>query len=359
MRKTKLLLLDLKKRKDSSLFRQYWEISSERKPHYNPDYVRLMADANEYPMAIFYQHSKGGIILYPILVRSLDDLSFCPRYLKSYKDVRSPYGYGGPLYLGSEDAKAEICNDFRIEYSKFAYSQKFVSEFIREDIFANQLVILDGYRIEQQKNVVVRLTRSKKEIWFQYEHKVRKNVKRAIKERLKFVLDPQGIYLDDFLKIYYSTMYRTGASSYFFFPKKLFKNFIKALGPGEGLTFVHVFDDDKMVATELILMSNTVLYSFLGGTSDEGKRKRANDFLKHKTILWGKLIGKKYYVLGGGASPGDGIFRYKKSFDPKSIFPFYVNMRIINEEVYNDILSEYKKYTKNSTTKGFFPPYRV
>jgi len=349
-------LVNLNNKIEKNIYFNYWLKSPDQKPHYHPDYVCLIKNRDEIPSAIIC-NKNDDVVIYPFVYKNLSDLKFLPIELRSYKEIISPYGYGGPIYIGKN--KIENLRDSFINiYNKFLYENNFITEFIREDIFNDNLIILDGQRKEQQKNVVVRLDRDDEKIWMDYEHKVRKNVKRAKREKLKYIIDENFVYFNDFLKIYYSVMKKTDASQFFFFTKEIFKRLIGSLKKTFSISLVHVCDKDKVLSTELILLSKTSLYSFLGGTSIEGRKKRANDFLKHKSILWGKELGKKYYVLGGGAKPNDGIFRFKKSFDPYNLTPFNINKRVINKSVYERIMSIYKKKIKDHTESNFFPPYR-
>ena len=90
--------------------------------------------------------------------------------------------------------------------------------------------------------------------------------------------------------------------------------------------------------------------------------KRPNDLLKHEVILWGAQQGFKWYVLGGGVTPGDGIYKYKEAFDPESIFPFHVRRIIHNQEAYKLLMQARATYEKGQgndwkSNPDFFPEY--
>jgi hypothetical protein len=61
---------------------------------------------------------------------------------------------------------------------------------------------------------------------------------------------------------------------------------------------------------------------------------RPNDFLKWEIMCWAKNAGKRRFVLGGGASPNDGVFQYKLSFAPGGAVDFYLRKRIVWPEKY-------------------------
>src|SRR5205085_952556 len=110
--------------------------------------------------------------------------------------------------------------------------------------------------------------------------------------------------------VYEATMSRVGAPAYFRFTRDAVRGLERGLGLGRGLAYAHVVDGDEVVSSELVLLSEDTVYSFLGGSTPAGQAKRANDLLKHAVILWGGATGRARYVLGGGVHPNDGIFQY-------------------------------------------------
>jgi hypothetical protein len=247
--------------------------------------------------------------------------------------------------------------EFRGLWVEACRERHIISEFVREDLFQDHLVVDEGERICRQRNVVVRLGLSESEHLKRYEHKVRKNVRRSREEGLTFMVDEEGRRLDDFLRIYNQTMARTGASSYFAFPHTVFRELETGLVTGRGLVYFHVLDGERIVSTELALLSRTTMYSFLGGTEEDSMPKRPNDLLKHEAILWGGRNGFQWFVLGGGAKPDDGIYRYKEAFDPGNVLPFYTRQRIHDPAAY-DALAEARRAVSPTPDEQFFPVYR-
>jgi hypothetical protein len=135
-----------------------------------------------------------------------------------------------------------------------------------------------------------------------------------------------------------------------------------ALKKERGSLYVHVCDGSDVVSTELLLLSSDAIYSFLGGTIATHFDKRPNDLLKHEVIKWGKAHSFKYYVLGGGAAPEDGIYRYKRSFEPDGIYPFYIRKIVHNKSIYEELLKYRDKYERAKggnwvPRENFFPLY--
>jgi len=354
---------DLSEAHERASYYNVWIETLSKRPHDHPGFLEMMKPACYRPMAVVYQHSSNSRIIYPFYCRYLNDLPAFDDLDVQYMHLLSPYGYGGPLYEGLQSEQEDASIAFEELFNNELIRRNFVSEFVREDIFSARLARrFAGTLLEQQPNVVVRLQRSDEDIWRSYKAKVRKNVNRAKGLHLRAEFDRAGQYLGDFLKIYYETMERTNASKTFFITEEKFRWLTETLGLDGGLMYVHILDGDTIVSTELLLLSQDTIYSFLGGTLESAFAKRPNDLLKHEVIRWGRENRFKWYVLGGGATPSDGIFRYKEAFDPESIFPFFVRRNIINHDVYQQLIDkrfhyENKKGNHWVVRPDFFPEY--
>ena len=227
-------------------------------------------------------------------------------------DLVGPYGYGGAFAWSCSQEDAVV---FWNEFEAWAKTQRLVSSFVRLSLFPEQQIPFCGQITEDRPNIVRSLDPTPEALWQDFEHKVRKNVNCAKRCGLSVEMDFDGRRLDEFLKIYYSTMERREASDSYYFPTEFFNAVVRQLA-GQ-YAFFFVLDEGKVVSAELVLVSVAHVYSFLGGTLAEAFAKRPNDLLKHEIILWGRQAGKRAFVLGGGYSGDDGIYRYKRSFAPQ------------------------------------------
>ena len=157
-------------------------------------------------------------------------------------------------------------------------------------------------------------------------------------------------------------MDRRGAGRGYYFPMEFFEKL--RLDLPDGACWFHALLGDEVVSTELVLLSTATVYSFLGGTAEAAFDCRPNDLLKYEIIRWAKARGYQRYVLGGGYEPGDGIFRYKRSFSPRGTIPFRVGRRIHQPDKYRRLVAARSSYEKalgvHWTPKaGYFPEYRA
>lgn len=353
-------VLNRKSSFESFLWEQAVADHSWNEPMMLPSYLRLFVDSDSDSIyCVWYQSIEGGI-LFPFILRRIGNLEWCPHEYSEYYDLTTTYGYGGPLSYGK--ISKEDINNFWQLLDNWLKKKNVVSEFIRFWLDKTYSPLLyPGERIFKSKNIVRNLDFNIEAIWKDFEHKVRKNVKRALNNRLTIELDSSGKRIEDFLHIYYSTMKRRNADDYYFFSREFFQK-IHSYLRGHFMYF-HAIYKDQVISTELVFFSKKCIYSYLGGTDGSAFILRPNDLIKYEIIKWGINLGIRWFVLGGGYHNEDGIYRYKKSFAPSGVVDFYVGNRILNYEVFNILLkarSEYEK-TKGQQWKpktGFFPPYR-
>lgn len=319
---------------------------------YLNSYAKAFQKQGEGRPILIYIESNGIRAMNVIMERDIAEnrvlSSLIPQ--NTYFDISSPYGYGG---LWSD---SEINHDLWNLYSNYCREKGYISEFVRFELFGNYKNIFDGIVETRTHNVIRSLEISLEDMWMDFEHKVRKNIKRANNNGLEIRIDP-GECLNDFLRIYYNTMERTQANEQFYFNKDFFKT-INAMS--DHVAYFYVLYENKIISTELVIYGLQYCYSFLGGTDREFFQLRPNDFLKFEIIKWAKNKGLSNFILGGGYGKDDGIFQYKKSLAPNGIVNFYIGKKIYNQKLY-DMLVHLKNANRNDKeiNTAFFPLYRA
>ncbi len=330
---------------------------SSREVFAHPAYVSLFAQPTDRPLCAFMETPRGWV-LYPVILRQIPEAEY-GGIADGATDLTTPYGYGGPFATGDS---ADYAAAFWEQFDEWAASERVVSEFIRLALPQEALLSHPGEREEKQLSVVRSLDLSEDQLWMDVEHKVRKNVKRARRSGVTIELDSCGDRLSQFMRIYRTTMDRRCARSGFYFPESFFERIHTRL-QGQYMYF-HAWVGGEIVSTELVLVSEEAVYSFLGGTDELAFGTRPNDLLKYEVMLWAKRAGKRRFVLGGGYVPDDGIFRYKRSFAPRGLVPFSIVRRILIPDVYERLV-EARTLTGRQVDgnwvpdAGFFPRYRA
>jgi hypothetical protein len=355
---TNFEILDTAKQSDRRRWAAAWAAWPNREVFAHPAYVELFSRTTDRSLCALLSGGDVPLVLFPFILRPLTQEPWVGATDEIF-DIATPYGYGGPFALKPE---TDLAKDFWEHFDEWAQRRGVVTSFVRLSLFKEQTVPFRGDVLDKAPNIVRRLDLNADELWRDYAHKVRKNVKRAKKNGLRVEVDHEGRRLDDFLDTYTSTMDRREAGRGYYFPRSFFERIVRDI-PG-GFMFFHVLKDETVVSTELVLVSAEHIYSFLGGTRAEAFGLRPNDLLKHEVIRWGLSAKKKTFVLGGGYQPNDGIHRYKLSFAPSGEMPFQVGTRVFDEGRCAKLVEMRQEWeaTKGQTWEpdpGFFPPYRA
>jgi hypothetical protein len=326
---------------DSPEWLAHWSAWPEREVYAHPGYVSLYEDGATRALCAAWRADEGSV-LYPFLLRDLRGEPFGV----DAADVITPYGYGGAFFWGAE--REAVAARFWPTFDEWSAEQFVVSELVRMALFEDGLLPYPGEREQRLVNVVRDLEPGAEGLWMDCEHKVRKNVKKARRAEVRIEFDAQGARLDDFLRLYLHTLERRDAPDRYRFPREFFERF------PDQCVYVHALHGDDVVSSELVLLSEHNAYSFLGGTDSEAYDLRPNDLLKWELILWLKEAGKRRFVLGGGYGGDDGIFRYKRSFAPNGLVPFFVGRRVLDPQLYDELTER----LGSAGEHAFFPAYR-
>ncbi len=333
-----------------------WERWPDAEVMAHPEFGRLFARPGDRVLAATYEGRAGGV-LYPLILRPLRLEPWAPAG-RDLCDLTTPYGYGGPF---AWDVSPREAADFGHRFGEWARARGAVSAFARLSVFSEQLLPFDGETVVNGPNVLRRLDLSDEELWNDYEPKVRQNVRRARSRGCTLRVDERGEGLDEFHRVYTSTMERRNADARYFFRREFFESIVRNL-PG-NFAFFHVVHAGRVVSSELVLLSRRHAYFFLGGTLAESFDVRPNDLLQHETFLWCRAAGRRAIVLGGGYKGSEGLLRYKKSFAPRGEVPFLVGTKIYDAAAEGDLVESRRRWEAGrgrawSPEPGFFPAYR-
>jgi hypothetical protein len=351
-------ILDAGLPKDYEAWDQLWQRWPEREVFAHPGYVSLFKSDTDRALCAAYE-SPAGCALYPFLLKDLSRERYCAAADGPAADITAPIGYGGPVGWDITD-RQRLTTEFWGAFDSWCVKSHVVTEFARLSLDGEQLIDQRSERIFRQNNVVRSLEPSEAELWQDFRHKVRKNVNRARQSGLHIEVDLTGTRIDDFAQIYSATMNRRQASEAFRFSHDFFDQIHLQLAG--KFAYFHTCLGTQVVSTELVLLSANRVYSWLGGTDIHFYELRPNDLLKFEIMLWAKAQGKHSFILGGGASPQDGIFRYKQSFAPSGVLPFFTRRRIVDAQRYRLLVERASGQRSKSPLAGvedFFPAYRA
>ena len=150
-------------------------------------------------------------------------------------------------------------------------------------------------------------------------------------------------------------MDRKHADNMFYFSRKKLQQYLNDCA--QNIAIAITYKEQTIISAEFLLLSETTIFSFLGGTAAEYFNLRPNNLLKHVIIEWAIANGFNCFVLGGGQKLNDGIYQYKRGFFKNDIVTFYTGRKIINDAVYAEHCVNDENL--NSISEGFFPRYRA
>jgi hypothetical protein len=353
-------VLNIRDARELFRWKELWAAWPCREVYAHPGYMGLYLDDRSDGYCAVLESDEGNV-LYPFICRDLSKETYGDIGVRPIGDIVTPYGYGGQFIWDHTDPAA-LAGSFRAFFDPWAAERNIVSEVVKFSLFEKGLLPYQGEREERLKNIVVDLSPGEEALFMSFEHKVRKNVKKAVRQGVTVAADAAGAQLESFLRIYHGTLERRSAKGLYYFDAAFFAGLQREL-PGQYMYF-HALHEGQVISTELVLVSAESVYSFLGGTASDKFSLAPNDLLKFEIIKWARSKGKKYFVLGGGVSPDDGIYHYKRSFAPGGAVPFYVGTRVLRRDLYEKLVENRKRLERTeqggwTPVPGFVPEYRT
>lgn len=338
---------------------EMWNEWPGREVFAHPEYVRLYSGEHSRSLCAAWK-SDTVRVLHPFILRDLAGEPFFTGPDGALFDATSAYGYAGPYAWGAGD-RDNISGAFWTEFRAWALDHQVVSEFVRLSLFPGAMLRYAGETWPASAQIVRSLDFEEPALWMDFDHKVRKNVGKAIRCGVRIEIDEGGARLAEFLRIYQHTMDRRRALDGYYFPRGFFEQMRKLL-PGQ-FAYFHALLGGTVVSTELVLISAQSVYSFLGGTLEEAFDCRPNDLLKFEIMKWARQRGKSHFVLGGGYRGEDGIFRYKRAFAPGGEATYRLGGQIFSGDLYAALVGARQRYALERgeewrPRQGFFPAYR-
>lgn len=331
---TLLKVLDLDNNGNWDIYARTISEIDSLNPFYVPELIRESSKKYIQKCFIFY-HGTKPLVAMPIRLLPIAKASGLNEI---FYDASSPYGYSGPL-IGKE-ATDTCLRRFWSEVDQWYRENNVVTEFIRFSIKPN-FIKYTGRLMPTLQNVAGILS-DFETIWENFKPKVRNNFRHSEKFNLETKIyshDVDAEIISIFYNIYLHTMTRHHANDIYFYEESYFQDLI--LNNPDKCAIAIVYLDGHPISTELMLLDKDTIYSYLGGTYAEYFHVRPNDFLKISAIKWGLSHNKKYYMLGGGRSDGDQLYKYKKSFFPKDEdLTYYTGRKVILKDVYLALLGD-------------------
>jgi len=295
---------------------------------------RTIESRNLVRCATFFK-DNNSVILYPFVLRRLEDKINLP-ITRGLVDTVSLYGRGGVVGNASE---IEI-NDFNYQIDNYMKLNNVVCSFDRfHPVISNEKFASPSARIFNVGGfVVVDLQPCQSNIEDNFKPSVRKDIRKAQRNGIRCFSESNCDHLSTFIDIYYQTMERNSASSFYYFTEDFFSALPEYL-PGM-FRYFYAEINGRIISCELVLYCGKYSHSFLGGTHKDCLTLAANPLLKYEVCKTMSVLGCKYFLLGGGVEPNDGIFNFKKAYSPNGVFNSWVGGKIWMPEIYENLKKE-------------------
>ena len=303
--------------------------------YYSYEYVHSFKIHGDGEPLLFLYENGGTRICYAVMK---SDIADCPLFeglipKDKYFDLETPYGYGGPIYEGI--INDDILNDFKGEIYEYCKNNRIISQFVRfHPLFENWNVAKNLIESKYLRDTIYIDTSSEDTIWTNFDTKNRNMVRKAIKSGVSIEMKSIEEY-EDFIPIYNSTMQLHDADGYYIFDKEYYEYLISM---GDSAKIFYAYYEGKPVSASIMLFSDKFMHYHLSGTYPQYRNLAASNLLLYEAAKEASRRKIKRFHLGGGLSPDDSLFGFKKQFNKNARASFVVGRTVFDEAAYDELL---------------------
>jgi len=351
-----------------------WNEWLDRVPHdffHTAEYHRIQEQGIGAQAQLMVYGTPDKFVAWPCLIQSVNGISSTSG--PEFCDVTSAYGFCGPLthqcladrdFLGK--AQEAILNEWGHQSALSAFT-RFHPLLGNHDAFMSSRNVSGGHGKMADishlgSTVVIDLVRTPEEIWNGYTRQARQSLRRCVQSGIIAKEDPDWEHFEAFIRIYYATMKRNHANTYYFFPTHYLKA-LKSATATHGSLLVANYEDN-VIAAGLLIEYRGIVNLHLLATDDAFAHLSPSKLIVHAAQMWAKSRGNYALHLGGGRGgrDDDSLFRFKSLFS-HTIFPFYVGCWVLNKPMYEFLSEERRKQASALKDRKleplYFPAYRA
>ena len=304
-----------------------------------PEYLELYEKKGESANCFICEEGEK-IFLYPFLICNIPNT-------KNLKDIKTAYGYGGPV-SNSSDSKF-----IKKAYENLRYKllkENVITELIKFNPFIYNKNIINNYdgKIFNAKIIVYidLKNNNEEEILNNYKKSCKKKLKKInTYGKLNIKIENSEDALFKFKKIYDESMLKLKAEKSYFKNKNFYKKIYKNLK--NNFFIFSLYEEKKILTSQLLLFDKDTINCHMYGSTEYAKEKSLIVFSYHKLIIWAKNIGFNKINFGGGrnSDPKDTLLNFKQNFS-KTYFKYFIGEKILNKKTYDNLCA--KQNNKNN-----------
>ena len=325
--------------------------------YYLDEYVCSLRLHGDGEPRMIYHEKDGCRICYVVMQQDLADFGPLADSInrEEYFDWTTPYGYGGPLTEGG--ITVGWMADFIKELTCWCKDHKIVSQFFRfHPLLQNQKILEEVSDIVYLKKTVYIDTNDKETIFKNMTPNNRNMVRKAQKHDIEILID-HGERIEDFIKIYETTMKKNGAEDYYYFEDQYFDYLIQKMQ--SNLVFFYALYQDVPVSASIFFYNEKYMHYHLSGTLPEYRKLAAANLLLSKAADWAAENGIKKFHLGGGIGAEDSLLSFKMHFNRDGLLDFCIGRTIFDQRIFDYLVEVRKNKDKLfDDTKMFLIKYR-
>lgn len=312
---------------------------SKKDIYYYEEYVKLY-ETNETVAKCAVCKENDNVLLVPFLRQEIDD----------FYDFETAYGYGGPIANTDDQEWIEIALK---SVHKMFIKEKYVCGFIRFHSLLNNAVYCSNViqTIFDRITVAINTNETEEEIWDnQIISKNRNMIRKAEKNGLVYSAEYNFESLEEFIKLYNSTMERLNAEKFYFLNDNYYENFVEKFKDKAFLGTVR--RGNELICSAIFMYSKNYGHYHLEGSNHKYSKLAANNLLLWKTALEFNKLGVKEFHLGGGynSDPDNSLLKFKKSFS-NNMHEFYIGKWIFNEDKYKELKNDWIRKNPHKVDK--------
>jgi len=333
--------------------------------YYDIDYLKTAEIMTEGRLLLSKFECADGAVIYPFILRPLEELPFWRGGDSARHDIVSPYEYGGALVCATERSQnGTLTNRYQEAFADYARSAGIVSEFVRfHPLLETQLYAHAHYETSFScNNVVISLDGGGDKFFNEYSRSTRRNVR--ISERAGVSVSRCELTqenLGEFKRLYRVTMDRRQAHDRYMFSDEYFDSLSKL---DESLISLYLASspEGETIGAALFLHSETMAHYHLSGST--GARHRslyAMNLLIHRAAGDFASAGKSWLHLGGAAPNQQTLLSFKEKYSSERR-QYFVGSRILDLPSYtrlSDARETHRARNESFTDDDHsFPVYR-
>lgn len=303
--------------------------------YFREEYVRLYETETEKPICCVVNEGEQ-MMLFPFLCRTFEFQG------NKYHDFETAYGYGGPIWNNADDTFKEKALKYMVEELG---KQHYVAGFVRFHPLLQNQEVFDavGRLIADRKTVAINLDQSMAEVWSNEIHTKNRNViRKAEKAGCTFAVDDKYEHLEDFIRLYDSTMDKLSADGFYYFDDAYYDNLKR--GITDSFLGCVQNSEGQIISAAIFMYSGPYGHYHLSGSDKSWLAISPNNFMLWNAAIELQKRGVKRFHLGGGINGDEenSLYQFKHRFS-KDTCQFYIGKLVFNQDTYNAICADWER----------------